>query len=113
MGLSKALIGVVNIEMGLTLGGYGDILYSAINATILLVAILGLLLSTMIKLGLDLLIVLPLIGLGIGRVPASIFLELFVVGLIAFEDIVRLVVGVDGALAVVLGFDGLHFVVSY
>lgn len=111
MGLSKTLIGVVNIEMGLTLGGYGDILNSAINATILLIAILGLLLgSTMIKLGLNLLIVLPLIDLGIGRVPASIFLKLFVVGLIALEDIIRLVVGVDGALAVVLGFDGLHLV---
>jgi hypothetical protein len=74
MRLSKALIGVVNIEMGLTLVGYGYILYSAINTTILLVAILGVLLIRMIKLGLDLLILLPGIGLGIGRVPTSIFL---------------------------------------
>jgi hypothetical protein len=72
--LSKALIGVVIIEMGLTLGGYGYILYSAINTNILLVGILGVLLSSRIKLGLDLLIMLPWIGLGVGRVPSSIFL---------------------------------------
>ncbi len=63
MRLAKALVGVVNIELGLTLGWYGHILDSAINPTILLVAILRLLLeSTMIKLRLNLLILLPGIG---------------------------------------------------
>lgn len=85
----------------------GDILYSAINPSGLLVSVLRLIVNirgVVLELGFDLLVLGPvstgLLGERRLGVAPGVFLELFIVSLIAFKDVVRFVIRVNRALSV-------------